>query len=100
MSMITASTWVPRGAAAQFPTKYDVDEEELARISRLAKLKLEDAEEDLDEARNGEAEGKHTASEEDGDVNMTLAKGYVFFPCSITISSIALIPRLGMLTMI
>ncbi|KAL8662472.1 MAG: hypothetical protein Q9202_004715 [Teloschistes flavicans] len=75
MSMITASTWVPRGAAAQFPTKYDVDEEELARISRLAKLKLEDAEEDLDEARNGGTEGKHTASEEDGDVNMTLAEG-------------------------
>ncbi|KAL9578630.1 MAG: hypothetical protein Q9212_005593, partial [Teloschistes hypoglaucus] len=85
MSMITASTWIPRGAAAQFPTKYDVDEKELSRISRLAKLQLEDAEEDLEEARNGEAEGKHSASEEeeeeeeeDGDVNMTSAKGYAF----------------------
>ncbi|KAL9581575.1 MAG: hypothetical protein Q9203_005834, partial [Teloschistes exilis] len=79
MSMITASTWVPRGAAAQFPTKYDIDEKELTRISRLAKLQLEDAEEDLEEARNGEAEGRDSASdEEDGDVNMTSAKGYVF----------------------
>ncbi|KAI4202446.1 MAG: hypothetical protein LQ350_002529 [Teloschistes chrysophthalmus] len=76
MSMITASTWVPRGAAAQFPTKYDVDEKELSRISRLAKLQLEDAEEDLEEARNRGAEGERSMSEEeDGDVNMTSAKG-------------------------
>ncbi|KAF2452677.1 WD40-repeat-containing domain protein [Lineolata rhizophorae] len=50
-SMITATAWVPRGFAAQFPTKYVFDEEEYARISRLAKLELEDAREDLDEAR-------------------------------------------------
>ena len=47
MSMITATVWVPRGHAAPFPTKYNVDDEELARISKLAKLKLEDAKEDL-----------------------------------------------------
>ena len=54
MSIITASVWVPRGAAANFPTKYDIDEKELARISELAKLHLEDAEKDLDHARDPE----------------------------------------------
>ena len=53
MSMITASVWVPRGLAAAFPTKYDVDEHELARISNLAKLQLEDAKDEMDEAKNG-----------------------------------------------
>lgn len=53
MSMITASLWVPRGAAAAFPEKYDVDEDELARISKLAKLQLDDANEGLEDARNG-----------------------------------------------
>ena len=50
MSMITDTTWVARGAAAAFPTKYDVDEDELARISKLAKLKLDDAKDDLNDA--------------------------------------------------
>jgi len=54
MSMITATTWVPRGFAAPFPTKYTFDEEEFARIAELAKLQLDDANEDLDEARNAE----------------------------------------------
>lgn len=51
MSMITATTWVPRGFAAQFPTKYEFDEEEFDRISRLARLQLDDAKDDLEEAR-------------------------------------------------
>lgn len=52
MSMITALQWIPRGAAASFPTKYDIDEDELARISASAKLQLEDAQEDLEIANN------------------------------------------------
>lgn len=52
MSMITATAWVPRGFAASFPTKYEVDEAELSRISKLAKLQLNDAKEDLDNARS------------------------------------------------
>ncbi|KAL8766950.1 MAG: hypothetical protein Q9209_006431 [Squamulea sp. 1 TL-2023] len=73
MSMITAAAWVPRGAAATLPTKYDVDENELARISKLAKLQLEDAEEDLVKAQNGHhnPEGSGDSSDEkDGDVQM------------------------------
>jgi periodic tryptophan protein 1 len=53
MSMVTAATWVPRGFAAPFPTKYTLDEEEFKRISALAKLQLDEANKDLDAARNG-----------------------------------------------
>ena len=62
MSMITASLWVRRGAAATFPEKYDVDEDELARISRLARLHLDDANQGLENARNGK--GNASESEE------------------------------------
>lgn len=51
MSMITATAWVPRGHAAAYPTKYVFDEDEYARISKLAKLELDDAKDDLEEAR-------------------------------------------------
>lgn len=69
MSMITASLWVPRGAAAAFPEKYDVDQDELARISKLAKLQLEDANEDLENAQRGcqdPHETEDSDAEEDG----------------------------------
>ena len=51
MSMITATAWVPRGRAARVPTKYDIDEDELARISELARIQLDDAREDYEEAK-------------------------------------------------
>lgn len=53
-SMITTSAWVPRGFAAPFPTKYKFDEAEFERIADLAKLQLEDANEDLEEAQEEE----------------------------------------------
>lgn len=55
MSMITSTTWVPRGFAAPFPTKYNFDEEEFERIANLAKLQLDDAQEDLEEAQENQA---------------------------------------------
>ena len=57
MSMITATTWVPRGFAAPFPSRYQFDEDEYERISKLANLQLEDAKEDLEEAQ-AEAKSK------------------------------------------
>lgn len=51
-SMITTTTWVRRGVAAQFPTKYEIDEAELNRISEIARLQLEDAKGDLKAAQN------------------------------------------------
>ena len=72
MSMITASVWVPRGAAAAFPEKYDVDEDELARISKLARLQLDDANEDLEDVRNGDQNATSTDdSDSDLDDNAT-----------------------------
>lgn len=64
MSMITTSTWVRRGVAAQFPTKYEIDEGEMSRISKLAKMQLEDAQGDLSTAQT---EGKQKG---DGDEKM------------------------------
>lgn len=54
MSMITTTTWVRRGVAAQFPTKYEIDEEEFNRISELARKQLADAKGDLKSAREEE----------------------------------------------
>ena len=68
MSMITASVWVPRGAAANYPTKYDINEKELARISKLAKLQLKDAESDLIHAKDPDRDRpKALDSSEDDD---------------------------------
>ncbi|KAK5134348.1 hypothetical protein LTR08_006528 [Meristemomyces frigidus] len=64
MSMITATAWVPRGHAAAYPTKYVFDEDEYARISKLAKLELDDAKEDLEDARQQLSKTNLTASGE------------------------------------
>lgn len=56
MSMITASAWVPRGRAAQHPTKYEFNEEEFERIEKLAKQHVEDAQQDLEDAQEDEEE--------------------------------------------
>ena len=65
MSMITATAWVPRGHAAAFPTRYVFDEEEYARISKLAKLELDDAKEDLENAR--QALNKSSLGDDEGE---------------------------------
>ncbi|OAA73154.1 transducin family protein [Cordyceps fumosorosea ARSEF 2679] len=61
MSIITAAQWVPRGFAAPFPQKYTLDEAEYERIAELAKLQLDDAEEDLKEAQEKEGDDDHMA---------------------------------------
>ncbi|KAI0176420.1 WD40 repeat-like protein [Hypoxylon sp. FL1284] len=53
-SMVTTSAWVPRGFAAPFPAKYDFDESEFDRIASLAQLRLDDANEELEEAQEEE----------------------------------------------
>ena len=80
--MITASTWVPRGAAAAYPTRYGIDEKELARISKLAQLQLDDAKEDLDNAKNGSEDVKRTedsSDEEESAVRLPRSQGYSTF---------------------
>ena len=76
MSMITASLWVPRGAAATFPEKYHVDEDELARISKLAKLQLEDAKEDLSDAQNGRQGETETEDSDKGETGVKLEQSH------------------------
>ncbi|KAI3403367.2 PWP1 [Candida oxycetoniae] len=49
--MISSSTWVPRGYASEFPEKYELDDEEMARINEIAKLEISDAKEELSEAQ-------------------------------------------------
>jgi len=66
MSMITSTTWVPRGFAAPFPTKYNFDEEEFERIANLAKLQLDDAKEDLEEAEGAEGNASGTQKKAKG----------------------------------
>ncbi|KAJ5565708.1 RRNA processing protein Pwp1 [Penicillium sp. DV-2018c] len=63
-SMITTTTWVKRGVAAQFPTKYVIDEAEMGRISKLARMQLEEAKDDMTAAQAGEDDGDN-AMEED-----------------------------------
>ncbi|KAK9246937.1 WD40-repeat-containing domain protein [Lipomyces tetrasporus] len=62
--MISGTTWVPRGFAAEFPTQYEIDDSELDRISKLAQLRLDDALEDLEDAQANE-EGEDI-DDEDG----------------------------------
>lgn len=81
--MITATAWVPRGFAAPFPTKYTFDEEEFQRIAELAKLQLDDAQDELEEARQAvEGNGADAMVEDDGSddeapTKAVKSKGYV-----------------------
>ena len=82
--MITATAWVPRGFAAPFPTKYAFDEEEFQRIAELAKLQLDDANEDLKDARNAEkdvvdpeAMVEDEGSDDEADAKALKSKGFV-----------------------
>ena len=70
MSMITAASWVPRGFAAPMPTRYNLDEKELKRIEELAKLRLNDATEELEEAQRRE-EGEEEDDDEKEDTVMS-----------------------------
>ncbi|KAF6839910.1 WD domain-containing protein [Colletotrichum plurivorum] len=74
MSMITTSTWVPRGFAAPFPSKYTFDEAEFERIAELAKLQLDDAEEDLKEAQEGAEEAATPAKDAASEPNAKAEK--------------------------
>jgi periodic tryptophan protein 1 len=65
--MITTATWVPRGFAAPFPSKYKFDEDEFERIAELAKLQLDDAKEDLEEAEEAAAGAEEDEDEVKGD---------------------------------
>lgn len=64
--MITTTAWVRRGVAAQFPVKYEIDEQEMNRISKLARMQLEEAQDGLNAAKDGKMDdGEDAAMDED-----------------------------------
>lgn len=64
--MISSSSWVPRGYAAEFPEKYELDDAEMERISEMAKLELNDAE----DLKNSESdEGSSHKFKEDIEID-------------------------------
>lgn len=67
--MISATKWVRRGVAAEFPEKIELDEDEMTRISNLARMQLDDARLDLAEAeaQAGGAIGIDEEAEENGE---------------------------------
>lgn len=85
MSMITATTWVPRGFAAPFPSKYTFDDEEYERISKLAKLQLDDAKEDLEEAQ--EEKNKDKKESNGGGVKLPVDTEYASSPNDVLCAS-------------
>jgi hypothetical protein len=69
-SLISALAWVRQGASQRHPTRYDLlDPNELARVSALARVELEDAKAQLEAA-----EGRNIVMGEDGEDNAA-AKG-------------------------
>ena len=61
--MISATAWVPRGLASEFPQQYELDDEEMKRIEAMSKLNLEEAQADLEYAEEEEAEEKQIDSD-------------------------------------
>ncbi|KAF8071864.1 WD40-repeat-containing domain protein [Lyophyllum atratum] len=74
-SLISAVAWVRRGVTAQHPQKYVLDDQELERVSALARIELEDARVELERAheaaksmgRGAEGEEADDAGEEDDE---------------------------------
>ncbi|BGP22925.1 transducin family protein/WD-40 repeat family protein [Rhodotorula toruloides] len=68
-SLISSLSWIPRGAAAQHPTKYTVDASELERIQELARGQLDAAKMELELAKmmEADAEGRGEEGEEEGE---------------------------------
>ena len=59
-----------RGVAAQHPTKYVLDDQELERVSALARIELEDARKELEKAHKAaQAMGKGAEGDEADDAD-------------------------------
>jgi periodic tryptophan protein 1 len=70
-NLISAVAWVRRSVAAQHPEKYVLDDAELARISSLAHIELEDARTELERAQKAaramEKRGEEDEAETDAE---------------------------------
>ncbi|KAI0671876.1 WD40 repeat-like protein [Trametes maxima] len=67
-ALISSAAWVRRGVTAQHPTKYVLDDQELERVSALARVELEDARKELELAHKAaQSMGKGAEGEEADD---------------------------------
>ncbi|THV07281.1 WD40 repeat-like protein [Dendrothele bispora CBS 962.96] len=71
-SLISAVSWVRQGVAARHPSKYVLDDKELERVSTLARIELDSAQEELKRAHEaaqsmGQGDDGIGAGEDDGD---------------------------------
>lgn len=62
--LISSVAWVRRGVAAGNPTKYNLNEEELKRVQKLARIELEDAQLELQRASQAAQEIENRSNEE------------------------------------
>ncbi|KAJ2926909.1 hypothetical protein H1R20_g10167, partial [Candolleomyces eurysporus] len=69
-NLISAVAWVKRGVSQQHPTKYVLDDEELERVSKLARIELEDARLELERAHQAATEMGKGLDVEDEAGNM------------------------------
>ncbi|GAV47098.1 hypothetical protein ZYGR_0E01130 [Zygosaccharomyces rouxii] len=67
--MISATCWVPRGYASEFPEKYELDNEEMERINQMANLNLNDATAEMEEVAEEEEEGAQEEASEESQPN-------------------------------
>ncbi|KAG8716662.1 hypothetical protein FRC08_009051 [Ceratobasidium sp. 394] len=65
--LISSIAWVRRGAAAENPEKYNLDEKELERVQHLARIELEDAQLELQRASEAAQEMEERSGDEDED---------------------------------
>ncbi|KAI0648970.1 transducin family protein/WD-40 repeat family protein [Trametes meyenii] len=67
-ALISSAAWVRRGVTAQHPTKYVLDDQELERVSALARVELEDARKELELAHKAaQSMGKGAEGDEADD---------------------------------
>ena len=72
--MISATAWVPRGYASEFPEKYELDDAEVKRIENMANLNLNEI--DVEEAeRLAAEEAKANEDNNDDDEGVGQAEG-------------------------
>jgi periodic tryptophan protein 1 len=67
--LISSIAWVRRGVAAENPEKYNLDEKELERVQKLARIELEDAQVELQRASEAaqDMDNRSDDEEEEGD---------------------------------
>ena len=72
-NLISAVAWVKRGVAVSHPHKYVLDDNELQRVSALARIELEDARVEMERAHKAAQEmGKYA---EDDEADAVLVDG-------------------------